>query len=289
MKMSLPHWKPLRFARLVEMAAPIDLSIVIVNWNTAGLLCDCLRALYAAPSRRTFETIIVDNASSDESVTRVRREFPQAQIIQNTQNLGFARGNNQGLRASQGHYVLLLNSDTQASSSALEALLDFMDHHPEAGACGPRLLKPEGGIQPFAFGEDPTPGYLLRRAFNRLLFQRPLHDWNTDRVQVVGFIAGTCLLVRRTAIQQAGLLDEGFFMYFEDNDWCRRFREHGWKIYYCPQAAILHVGGQSIARNPQAREAYYHSLRYFYARHYRWPARLWLWLALPWYRQVVRY
>jgi hypothetical protein len=163
-----------------------------------------------------------------------------------------------------------------------------MQQHSDAGACGPRLLQPDGEPQAFAFGGDPTPGYLLRRGFMRLLLRRPLHNWHTTQVQTVDWVSGACLLVRRAAIQQAGLLDEHYFMYFEDNDWCLRMRRCGWQVYYNPQVSITHIGGQSLAQNPAARRAYYHSLDYFYTRHYGPLARLWLRMALVLYRVVAR-
>ena len=217
----------------------------------------------------------------------VRAEFPAVTLIANTENLGFARANNQGIRASQGRYVVLLNSDTVVPPGALEALVAFMDAHPEAGVVGPRLLRPDGTPQPYAFGGDPTLGYLLRRGVNRLLFRRPLHDWATDAIQEVDWVSGACLMARRAAIDQAGLLDETIFMYFEDNDWCLRIRQAGWKVYYNPQAAITHIGGQSLAQNPAARRAYGDSLRYFYAKHYSLPAQWMLSVCLMLYRLWV--
>lgn len=267
---------------------PSDLSVVILNWNTSALLQECLRSLFASPLPFTLDVIVVDNASTDDSVEAVRHHWPQVRVIANTHNLGYARGNNLGLAASQGRYALLLNSDTRVSSSALAELITFMDAHPQAGAVGPRLLQPDGSPQPFAFGGDPTPSYLLRRALRLILFRRALHDWNTSQVQVADWVSGACLLVRRQAVEQVGLLDERFFMYFEDNDWCLRLRRHGWKVYYNPQAAITHLGGQSLKRNPAARRAYAASLRAFYAKHYGPLARLWLALSLPVYERLIR-
>ena len=219
----------------------------------------------------------------------VTREFPTVHLIQNTANLGFARANNQGIQASQGRYVLLLNSDTVVLEGALTGLVHFMDQHSDAGACGPRLLRPNGTPQPYAFGGDPTLGYLLARGLNRLLLRRYLHDWATDATQEVDWVSGACLMVRRRAIEQAGLLDENIFMYFEDNDWCLRIRKVGWKVYYNPQASIVHIGGQSLAQNPSARHVYYRSLTYFYAKHYGSLARLLLRVSLLPYRLLVRH
>lgn len=243
------------------------LSIVIVNWNTCDLLRDCLKALRLG-THPTYEAIVVDNGSTDASPQMMQSEFPQVRLIINPDNRGFSFASNQGIRASQGRYVVLLNSDTIALPVALDGLVDFMEAHPDAGACGPRLLCLDGTPQPYAFGGDPTLGYLLARSLSQLVLRRSLHHWATDEVQQVDWVTGACLMARREAIEQAGLLDESIYMYFEDSDWCLRIRKAGWKVYYDPQVEIVHLGGQSLAKNPRAQRAYYESLRYFYAKHY---------------------
>jgi GT2 family glycosyltransferase len=203
------------------------------------------------------------------------------QVIANRQNLGFAGANNQGIRASQGAYILLLNSDTIVPDGTLSTLLSYMAANPSVGAVSPRLVRPDGTPQPFAFGNDPTPGYLLRRTFAAKLLDKSLHDWGTDEAVEVDWVSGACMLVRREAIEQAGRLDEQMFMYFEDNEWCLRMRQKGWKIVYYPAVSIIHLGGQSLKQNPQAPKAYYASLRYFYRKHYGLLANFWLSLFLP--------
>jgi hypothetical protein len=289
-----------------------DLSVIIVSWNTRDLLRECLRSVVSRQSsvvshqssvvslqssqasilktedcQLTTEVLVIDNASTDGSAGMVCTEFPEAQLIVNRENVGFARANNQGIRASQGRYVVLLNSDTIVRPGALAKLVAFMDDHPQAGAVGPRLRRGDGAVQPYAFGGDPTLGYLLRRGANRLLFRRHLHDWATDVVQDVDWVAGTCLTVRREAFEGVGLLDESIFMYFEDNDWCLRLRQAGWKVYYNPQAEIVHIGGQSLAKNPAAQRSYHESLRYFYAKHYGPAAELLLRLLTLFYARLT--
>ncbi|MBN1877628.1 MAG: glycosyltransferase family 2 protein [Anaerolineae bacterium] len=263
------------------MTAPV-LSIILLSWNTCDLLRDCLRSLTPFPPE--WELMVVDNASSDSSAAVVQNEFPYARLIINTENLGFARGNNQGIAASTGDYVLLLNSDTLVKPAALVSLVRFMDEHPDAGAVSPRLLRLDGTPQPYAFGGDPTPGYLLRRGLTQIVFRRHLHDWGTEQLQAVDWVSGACLLVLRAAIEQIGLLDENMFMYFEDNDWCLRIRKAGWKVYYYPQTEIVHLGGQSLKKNPQAQQVYFSSLRYFYRKHYTLWMRVFLASFLPIYR-----
>jgi GT2 family glycosyltransferase len=265
----------------------MDLSIIIVSYNTASLLADCLRALPAAAAGTAYQVVVVDNASSDGSADRVVREFPTAQIIRNAENAGFARANNQGMRATESDYVLLLNSDTVAQPDSIAGLVRFMNQSPRAGAAGPRLLRPDGTPQPYAFGGDPTPAYLLARAANRLLLHRYLHDWSTAAVQPVAWVSGACMIVRRAAIDPIGLLDEQMFMYFEDNEWCLRLRRAGWQVFYDPQVAVVHLGGQSVRRNPAAQRAYRQSLRYFYRKHYGRAAGWALELMLPVYGRLT--
>jgi GT2 family glycosyltransferase len=164
-----------------------------------------------------------------------------------------------------------------------------MEQHPEAGACGPRLIGPDGKPQAFAFGGDPTLKYLLWRGLNRLLWHRSLHNWETDQVQEVDWVSGACLLVRREIIDQIGLLDENIFMYFEDNDWCLRMRACGWKVYHNSPVSIIHTGGKSLSQNMAARLAYYKSLDYFYSKHYGPLARFLVRVCLVPYRFLIGY
>ena len=264
---------------------PPALSIVIVNWNTASLVMDCLRSLLQAPAAIPLEVVVVDNGSTDDSVARITAAWPQVRLIRNPDNRGFAAANNQGIAASTARVVLLLNSDTQIPAGTLERLVSFLDAHPGAAACAPQLRSADGSVQPFAFGGDPTPLYLSRRRWFAL-FGRSLHDWNTDLVQEVDWVSGACLMARREAIEQVGPLDETMFMYFEDNDWCLRFRRRGWKVFYVPDVSITHLGGRSAARGADAVRSYDESLRHFYRKHYGPLARLWLEAMLPLYRRA---
>ncbi len=266
-----------------------SLSLVIVNWNTAALLVDCLRTIPDGARDLTYEVIVVDNASTDGSADLVTAEFPDVKLIRNRENVGFARGNNQGMAASSGRYVLLLNSDTLVKPQALTRLVAFMDQHTEVGAVCPRLLLPDDEPQAFAFGGDPSIGYLFRRGLYRLVLRRPVHDWHTAQIQAVDWVSGACLLARREVVDKIGGLDENIFMYFEDADWCRRIRQAGWQVMFNPQIEIVHLGGQSLKQNPAAQRGYYRSLDYYYGKHFGSIARLILRLALLPYRLMVRY
>ena len=235
------------------------------------------------------EVIVVDNASTDGSADLIAVEFPEVKLIRNRDNVGFARGNNQGIRVSQGRYVLLLNSDTLVKPDALTQLVAFMDQHAAAGAVSPRLVLPGGEPQAFVFGGDPSIGYLIKRGLYRLVLRRPSHDWHTAQIQAVDWVSGACLLVRRAAIEQVGGLDENIFMYFEDADWCKRIRQAGWQVMFNPQIEIVHLGGQSLRQNPAARRGYYRSLDYYYRKHFGVGPRWMLQAALLPYRLMVRY
>jgi GT2 family glycosyltransferase len=270
------------------MTTAPDLSIVVVNWNTRDLLANCLASIPGGAATLSYQVVVVDNGSSDGSAELVANQFPGTILLRNAENVGFARANNQGIAATQSQYVLLLNSDTVVQPGALLALVCFLDEHPRAGVVAPRLLTPDGSAQSYAFGGDPTLGYLLARGLNRLLFRRSLHNWATDRTQTADWVSGACMMVRRAAIEQVGPLDQNMFMYFEDSEWCLRIRQAGWQVYYHPQVAVVHLGGRSLAKNPAARRAYYRSLEYVYAKHYSPWSRLALRMALAPYRWLTR-
>jgi GT2 family glycosyltransferase len=237
------------------MTPSLDLSIVIVNWNTIGLLRDCLRSIYATTRGLDFEVIVVDNASHDGSVEMARAEFPQAILIANAENLGFAAANNQGLAIARGRYALLLNSDTVVLDSALQRTVAFADAHPEAGVVGCRTLNPDGSLQNTCFMFPSLLNWLLfatylYRVFPRSRFfgREQMTWWARDDVREVEVVTGCFMLVRREAIEAVGVMDPGFFMYAEETDWCYRFRRAGWKCLFTPDAEIIHIGGASAPK-----------------------------------------
>lgn len=246
----------------------VDLSTIIVSWNTRDLLADLLASLASSAFSPQAEIIVIDNASIDGSPEMVAERFPQVTLIRNNENVGYARANNQGIARAKGHYLLLLNSDVILPEGALDDLIHFMEENPDVGVCSPRLLTGEGQPQAYAFGQDPSLGYLLRRGVNRLVLNRSLHDWGLTQVTDVDWVSGACMLLRRDALTGVDGLDESFFMYFEDVDLCRRIRRRGWRICYVPSLAVTHLGGQSLKQNPQAQRAYQQSLLTFYAKHY---------------------
>ncbi|MFN8006967.1 MAG: glycosyltransferase family 2 protein [Terriglobia bacterium] len=246
----------------------IKISVVIVSWNTCHFLRNCLVSALLACRRLGQETemIVVDNASSDGSVPMVTREFPEVRIIVNSTNEGFASATNQGILCSVGQYVLLLNPDTRPFESSLQVLVEFLDSHPEAGAAGPLLLGRSGDVQP-SYSRFPT---LLRELWSLFHLERftrpsPTRMGDLHQPRQVEAIGGACLLVRRTVLEEIGLLDERFFIYSEEIDFCRRMFDAGWRIYWIPQAVVTHYGGESTRQvgTQMFLELYRSKIQYF--------------------------
>ncbi len=255
------------------MSAP-DLSVVIVNWNTCDLLARCLRSLAETVLDTRFEVWVVDNNSSDGSVEMVRRDFPAVRLILNSENVGFARANNQAIARCRGRHLLLLNSDTRVLSGSVDRVVRFMDEHPRAGVAGVRLLNPDGSFQA-GYTPFPTLGqeFLILSTLGRRVCRPtfpsygPQVEWGPQRV--AGYLEGAFLLARRQAADQVGGLDERIFMYAEDVDWCYRFHRAGWEVWYLPAAPIIHYGGQSSRqRRAQMEAQLYGSRVYFFRKHY---------------------
>jgi N-acetylglucosaminyl-diphospho-decaprenol L-rhamnosyltransferase len=232
----------------------VDLSIVIVSYNTRDLLRACLQSIQRGQASHgqtpSHETIVVDNGSADGSRDMVRAEFASVRLIE-SENVGFAGANNKGMAVAHGRYVLLLNPDTEALDDALGALVRFMDAHPRAGAAGGHLLNPDGSFQHSAF-RFPSLWMSFFDFFNinhRILNSRlngryPMRLYAAGSFQI-DHPLGACLLVRRQAIEQVGLMDASFFMYCEEIDWCLRIKRAGWEIWHVADAPVIHHGAQS--------------------------------------------
>jgi GT2 family glycosyltransferase len=231
----------------------MELSIVIVSYNTRPLLAACLESLRAARGGGlATEVFVVDNASTDDSVATVRAQFREVRLIANEINRGFAGANNLALPLCRGRHVMLLNPDTEVAPDALAALVEFMDVHPEVGAVGPRLLNPDGTLQPSGHPYPTLAGTAVR-----LLLRRPLAPsrsktalgsglcWERSDHECHDWLTGACLMVRREVLEEVGLLDERFFFWWEDVDWCRRIRAAGWEICLAPGARVTHHGAAS--------------------------------------------
>ncbi len=266
----------------------VPASVIVLSYNTRDLTLDCLGRFADAVLDRGWEVIVVDNGSTDGTAKAIRARFPRVTLIVSPTNLGYAAGNNLGLRRARGEVCILLNSDVWASPDALQALVDYLVAHPDVAAVSAGLRTADGRPQAFAFGDEPAPAYLLRRGLRRLLGRGPLHDWAVDTPQDVDWVSGACLAVRREAMAQVGLLDEGFFLYFEDVDWCLRMRRAGWRVVYHPGIPVIHLGGASEPGRSAANRRYYASLARFYAKHY---GRGWSWVVqglVGLYRMALR-
>ncbi|PSL21972.1 glycosyltransferase family 2 protein [Shimia abyssi] len=235
----------------------MDLSIVIVNWNTQDLLRDCLRSVEDGMGQLQTEVLVVDNASDDGSPRMVEREFPWVHLIESDKNLGFAGGNNVALRQAMGRHVMLLNTDTLVHGSVLEIAVTWMDAHPKAGIMGPRVLNADGTIQP-SCSAFPTLGNLALQTAGLTRFRRfdryRMTGWNRASERSVDVISGAAMFVRHSAMKEVGLLDEAFFFYGEETDWCRRFKSIGWDVVFTPIPEITHFGNGSAGKLNHRRD-----------------------------------
>ncbi|MBI4089885.1 MAG: glycosyltransferase family 2 protein [Candidatus Kerfeldbacteria bacterium] len=235
----------------------LDLSVIIVNYKEPGFLRQCLKGIRSANPRLTYEIIVIDNASNDGSVDMVREHFPDVQLLAQTVNRGFAVGVNLGLRASSGRYVLILNPDMAIFAGSLESLVAYLDAHSQVGMVAPKLLNPDGSVQMscLLFPKLTTP-ILRRTPIGQLPFARRqlraylMVDWDHRAERPVEWVLGSCMLVRRSAVDHVGPMDERFFMYFEDVDWCRRFWEKHWRVVYLPSVQLVHYHQRMSAENP---------------------------------------
>lgn len=268
---------PLREASKMNNTYLLDASIIIVNYNTRQLTLDCLHSVYASSTSYSYEVIVVDNASHDGSVEAIREAYPDVQLIANQNNSGFSVANNQGMEVAKGRYILLLNSDTVIQSDTLHTMIYFMDRHPEMGASGCKVILPDGSLDKACKRGFPTPSASFYYAFgiSRLFPDRPqfnqyqLGHLSPDDEYPVDCLVGAFMLVRRETIDQVGGLDETFFMYGEDIDWCYRIKEAGWGIFYYPRTYIVHYKGGSARRKPlKITYEFHRAMWVFHRKHY---------------------
>lgn len=268
----------------------LDLSIVIVTFDRCQLVCGCLDSIMRLAGNIEYEIIIVDNGSTDGTVDVVATRFPFVRIISNERNLGFAAGNNQGIAVSRGRYIFLLNQDAEVIRGTLADLVRILDNHPRIGILGCKVVLPDGAMQP-TYSPSPTLWNTLiterdKRAYERLLLRGQgvsarsqlaseyERKYGYQDFHEVATVSGIAMMVRREMCEQIGLLDERFFMYYEDQDWCLRARLAGWKVFYTPECTTCHhythVG--SSDRSTWGRIAVMRRSRLFYFRKHR-----------PWY------
>lgn len=245
------------------MTDQLDLSIIIINWNSATFVRKCLASIHANTKGLAFEAIVVDNASFDSCEEIVRREFPGTRFIQNKENIGFARANNLAFSHSSGRNILFLNPDTQVVGPALQGMLSCLESTPDAGIVGAKLLNSDLSIQTSCIRRFPTilnqalGAECLRRLFPKspLWGMRPLFE-NEDAPAQVEAISGACMMIKKNVFEEVGLFSADYFMYSEDMDLCYRVTQAGWKIYYVPDGIVIHYGGGST----RSRAADHHAV-----------------------------
>jgi len=254
----------------------MDLSVIIVNWRTKDYLNHCLQSVRENPPSADYEVIVVDNASGDGSTEMVSGEFPAVKLISNSRNRGYAEGNNQGMEASTGDYLLLLNPDTEVKPGAVDALLRFGREHANAAAVGCRLIGPDGKVQNSCRSfPEPLPILFEYTKLSRLapasktLGAYRMTYFTYDKDSEVDQPMASCLLLSRKAVDDVGMFDTDFPIFFNDVDWCYRARKNSWKIYFTASAEVLHHGGAgtSLARPEMVAESHKSLIR-FYNKYY---------------------
>ena len=268
----------------------MDLSIIIVNFNTKQLTLDCLESVYKSNTNFQYEVILIDNHSSDDSVSAIKEAYPQVKLIANSTNTGFSRANNQGLRIAEGRYMLLLNSDTIVQSDTFEVMIRFMDNHPEVGVSGCKIILPDRTLDKACKRGFPTPSatfyYVsgLSKLFPNHAKINAYHRGDIDENQpsVIDCLVGAFMLVRRETVDEVGMLDEDFFMYGEDIDWCYRIQQAGWVNYYYPKTHIVHYKRASSRNKPYKITYEFHRAIYvLYNKHFK--------KEYPWWVNILMY
>ena len=278
--------------------APCDLSIVIINWNTREMTRECLASTYEGLARApelTAEVILVDNASEDGSADMVAADFPQAILIRNADNRGFAAANNQGFEIAKGRQILLLNSDTLVIGDVLARSVAYLDEAPatgagKVGAMGCRILNADGTMQPSCHMYPSLLNQLLMASglwkLKRPAFFGRMHmtDWLRDSEREVEVISGCYLLLRREVLEEVGPLDDDFFFFGEETDWCKRMRDAGWRLMFSPVGEITHYGGGSVKKLNHKRDVMLTGAKVkLHRKHGGWAAAAIVWLIALWF------
>jgi GT2 family glycosyltransferase len=274
-------------------------SIVIVHWRTPALLASCLESIKADSDAGKFDIHVVDNASEDEALKILAERFPYVKVLANEKNVGFSRACNQIIPATTGTFILLLNPDTLIENSAISKMCQFMETHADCGAVGPKILNSDGSLQLACRRSFPSLGAAFFRLtylskifpHSKLLSKYNLTYADPNACLEVDALSGSCMMVRRSAIDQVGLLDEDIFMFGEDIDWCWRIKKANWKVYYLPEAVIYHLHGASSRLRPVGATIDLHKgMEVFYRKHLApkyWPPVNLLVYAAIWLRALL--
>lgn len=250
---------------VIDRKDMVDISIVYVHYKTPGLLRQSIESIKKVEPNASYEIIVVDNNSMDDTPQWLDDDFPDVHVIANKDNRGFPKAVNQGVRKAKGRYVLLLNPDITVLENSLDTLLDYMKKNTDVGLVGPKLLNPNGSLQRSCFKYYPNTRIILyRRTFlgnfptsQKVLKEFTMDEWSHDDEKDVAWVLGSSMLVRREAIEDIGLMDERFFMYMEDVDWCRRLWKNKWRVVYYPGATMVHYYARASADNANAFTAFF--------------------------------
>lgn len=254
----------------------VDLSLIIISWRMKDILVTLLQSVKNYTRGVLYEIIVVDNNSLDGTSEVIREQFPEIRLIMNEENRGVAGARNQGMSLAQGRYFMFLDADMLLTENSIKKMVDFMDHHPDAGICGAQLVFPDKTIQPSG-RRYPTPlAFLLRRLefmeFARnsnTLRRHEMADWDRKDTRPVDYVIGACQIIRREAFQQVGLLDDKIFYGPEDIDYCYRMYRSGWKVYYFPETQIIHFEQRTTKKKIFSRLSWLHlkGVIYFFMKH----------------------
>ncbi|TVX89397.1 glycosyltransferase family 2 protein [Paenibacillus agilis] len=261
----------------------MDLSIIIVNYNTKQLTLNCVASVLESETEYTYEIILVDNASKDDTVVAVKQQYPCVHLIENKDNLGFSKANNQGMHVAKGRYVLLLNSDTIVQPDTFDIMIRFMDENPKVGSAGCKVVLPDGSLDKACKRGFPTPAatFYYVSGISKRYPNSPKYnayhrgDLDENGSYPIDCLVGAFMMVRREAIEQVGMLDEDYFMYGEDVDWCYRIQQAGWVNYYHAATSILHLKRASSRNKPYKITYEFHRAIYLlhkknFAKYYPW-------------------
>ena len=258
----------------VELEATLDVSIIIMSWNVKDFLRNCLSSIYENTTGISYEIIVVDNASSDNSVEMVENAFPRVVLVANLDNRGFSSANNQGIKIAKGRNILLFNPDTIIlDNDLIKEFVRVLDNHAEIGAVGPLILRRDGKTAPLggARGKTNLWSVLTNRVIEKKIYRhsRFLREKYFHINRYVATVSGACIMVKKEVIEKIGFIDEQFFMFLEDVDYCKRIRDEGYKILYMVDLSIIHFGGESSAKNRERVEIeLYRSLEKYFAKHF---------------------
>ena len=254
----------------------VDMSIVLVCWNNKAYLDPCLKSLYEGGLKSSFDVIVVDNGSTDGSQQMLAEKYPDVMLIQNEGNVGLGKASNQGIEATKGRYVLLLNNDTLVNGFALDVLVEYLDANPEAGAVAGKLLNPDGSFQSgFAPFSTLLEEFLIVTHIGEVLWPGYPSHGDSNEIKETGWMSSACLLIRRATLDQIGLLDESYFIYGDEADLQYRLNKAGWKVVFLPSSTIIHFGGRSMDRWKR-RKMVYRGKMLFYKKNYGFLSTLFL-------------